>query len=111
MKSKISSRIGRMAAEGLVLGSLSLGLLAGPGAAQARDNESVGGTPCVYGDTVYAPGDVIKIGDKSYKCFFGMWVETEAAVSGGQVNPQALSSSGKTFNSSVRPRFVTFFDP
>jgi hypothetical protein len=76
MFSKVTARIGKTAAMGLIVTTIGLGLVGGTGAAHAQDNQGESaGASCFYGGVEYSEGSIIRMPNGAlYKCKDGGWV-------------------------------------
>jgi hypothetical protein len=75
MFSKVTARIGKTAATGLIVATLGLGLVGGTGSAYARDNAGHSGAMCTYKGVDYSEGSMVRQDDGNlYKCVDGAWV-------------------------------------
>ena len=85
MFTKVTARVGRAAALGLIVATMGLGFV-GTGGAHAQDNGEGAGASCFYGGVEYSEGSVIRQADGAlYRCKDGGWV----FECGGCVSPAA----------------------
>jgi hypothetical protein len=84
MFTKVVSRVGRVAALGLIVGTIGLGFI-GTGVAHGQDNSDGAGASCFYGGVEYSDGAVVRQADGAlYRCKDGSWVfSCGGCVTGG----------------------------
>jgi hypothetical protein len=75
MFTKVTAKIGKTAALGLIVATVGLGLFAGGGSAYARDNQNEGAEGCYYAGVLYSDGAIVRQDNGAlYKCVNGSWV-------------------------------------
>ena|SRR5215212_10001775 len=100
MFTKVTARVGRAAALGLIVATMGLGFI-GTGVAHGQDNQGEGvGASCFYGGVEYSDGAVVRQADGAlYRCKDGSWVfscggcvtgsSAVLTTDGGNLNPKA----------------------
>ena len=96
MFTKVTTRVGRVAALGLIVATMGLGFI-GTGVAHGQDNSDGAGASCFYGGVEYSDGAVVRQADGAlYRCKDGSWVFS----CGGCVSPSSgvMSTDGGNLN-------------
>jgi hypothetical protein len=96
MFTKVTARIAKTAALGLVVATIGMGIIGGSGHAYAMDNSEGAGASCMYEGKEYSDGAVIRQADGAlYKCKDGSWVfECAGCATGAAGHASVLTQQG-----------------
>jgi hypothetical protein len=95
MISQAMNRLGKVAAAGLMVATIGLGLTGGAGPAHAQDNQGGGFSWCSYNGFLYPEGASVTMDDGwLYTCKDGSWVRFGSIPLTSGVSRASLNKAG-----------------